>query len=105
MIGNFRRVTELELARFKANPDGIEEFLYPEDDEPAAGVELDVDKIIGYAFGLTDGLTFDLETFGIKDPVSGSVTLGNATAGPVVDLLTEVSLETELMVSTAIPSA
>ncbi len=61
-------------------------------------VELDVTKIIGYAFGLTDGLTFDLERFGIKDPVSGSVTLGNAKAGPIVDLLTEVSLETELMV-------
>ncbi len=61
-------------------------------------VSLDIDEILGYAFGLKDGLKIDLETFQVTSPVSGFVELGNATAGPVIDLVTDVSLTPELMV-------
>jgi hypothetical protein len=82
-----------------ASPDGtITQGLSGSFGGPLLAVNLDIDQVIGYAFGFKNGLEFDLQDFGVPDEVSGKVVLGDATAGPVIDLQTEVSLNPELMV-------
>lgn len=61
---------------------------------------LDVDQVLGYAFGLTDGAKFSLDQFGIDTgPVTGSIELGDIKVGPIIELQTDVSLTPELMVN------
>lgn len=63
-------------------------------------IALDVDQVLGYAFGLTDGAKFSLDQFGIDTgPVTGSIELGDIKVGPIVELQTDVSLTPELMVN------
>ena len=63
-------------------------------------IALEVDQVLGYAFGLTDGAKFSLDQFGIDTgPVTGSIELGDITVGPIVELQTDVSLTPELMVN------
>jgi len=65
-----------------------------------AEVKLDLDKVLGYAFGLPDGGKLSLNSIeGFEDvPVSAEVELFNIEAGPAIDLKTELTLAPELMV-------
>lgn len=63
-------------------------------------LQLDLDQVLGYAFGLKDGAKFSLDQFGVDTgPVTGSIELGDAKVGPVIELKTDVSLSPELMVN------
>jgi hypothetical protein len=63
-------------------------------------IALDVDQVLGYAFGLTDGAKFSLDQFGVDTgPVTGSIELGDIKVGPIIELQTDVSLIPELMVN------
>ena len=63
-------------------------------------LRLDVDKVLGYAFGLPNGGTISLEDVGIKDsPLDVELTLFDIQAGPSINLETELTLAPELMVT------
>lgn len=58
-------------------------------------VSLDIDQVIGYAFGLPNGGTLEFE----EGPVTADLTIGDINAGPTVDLIQDISVTPELMVN------
>lgn len=68
MIGGFKRITAAELDAILDDPDGLEEFLYP--DSGGAGNEIDIDKA-------WHGLHFLLT----GDPWHGTAPLADAVLG------------------------
>ena len=44
MIGNFLAISPDQLAAFKADPDSVIPFLYPDDEDAELGAHLDIDK-------------------------------------------------------------
>jgi hypothetical protein len=58
-------------------------------------ISLDIDEVIGYAFGLPSGGTLEFD----KGVVSAELTLGDINAGPTIDLIQEVSVTPDLMVN------
>jgi hypothetical protein len=62
-------------------------------------LKLDVDQVIGAAFGLPNGGSLSLDDVNLGNPViDASVTLVDVKVGPSVDLKTDLQLRPELMV-------
>ncbi|MFT6270734.1 MAG: hypothetical protein ACJAVV_003573 [Alphaproteobacteria bacterium] len=62
-------------------------------------VRLDVDQVLGYAFGLSNGAKLSLEDAGITNaPFTAEIDLAGINVGPSIDLVTDLALETTLMV-------
>lgn len=58
-------------------------------------ISLDIDEVIGYAFGLPTGGTLGFD----EGVVSAELTIGDINAGPTIDLIQDVSVTPELMVN------
>lgn len=58
-------------------------------------ISLDIDQVIGYAFGLPSGGTLEFD----KGVLSAELTIGDINAGPTIDLIQDVSVTPDLMVN------
>jgi hypothetical protein len=81
MIGNYRRVTSLELAALQQAPSGITRFLYPDDYESIpADRHLDLDKTWHAIHFLLTGDSWEGEQ-PLRNAVLGGTPLGTTDVG------------------------